>query len=53
MKLLNQTSRTYKKKKYSKNWVVIPNDLIEQLKWEKGTELEAEIKNNELIIKKK
>lgn len=52
MKLLKQTSRTYKEKEYVKHWVVIPNDLVKELNWKDGNELEAEIRNNELVIKK-
>jgi len=52
MRLLSQISREYKGNKYEKFWVVIPSKLIKQLKWKTGQDLEAEIKDNKLIIEK-
>ena len=52
MRLLSQISREYKGKNYKKFWIVVPNKLIEKLGWKKGQELEAEVKNEKLIIKK-
>jgi hypothetical protein len=52
MKLLQQKSRAYKEKEYTKHWIVIPNDLIKQLKWKAGDDLKTEIDNDMLIIKK-
>ena len=52
MRLLSQVSREYNDKKYEKFWVVIPNKLIEKLKWKKGEDLEAEVKGDKLIIEK-
>ncbi len=46
MKLLKQVSRKYKGTKYHKHWVVIPNSLIEVLKWDEGDELKGEVKKN-------
>lgn len=53
MKLQNQVSRKVGDTKYLKSWVVIPNKLLELLKWKTGQELEGEIKEDKLIIKKK
>lgn len=52
MRLLSHTSREYKGKKYEKFWIVIPNKLIEKLKWKRGQELEAEVKGDKLVIEK-
>jgi antitoxin component of MazEF toxin-antitoxin module len=52
MKLLKQVSRKYKGTSYHKHWVVISNELIEQLKWYEGDDLKAEVKNEKLIIHK-
>lgn len=51
MRLLSQKSREYKDKKYHKYWIVIPNKLIEGIGWEKGDDLEAEAKGENIIIK--
>ncbi|MBI2549860.1 AbrB/MazE/SpoVT family DNA-binding domain-containing protein [Candidatus Woesearchaeota archaeon] len=52
MRLLSQKSREYKGKDYHKFWIVIPNKLIEKLGWKQGDELEAEEKNDKLVIEK-
>jgi bifunctional DNA-binding transcriptional regulator/antitoxin component of YhaV-PrlF toxin-antitoxin module len=52
MKLQSHTSREYKGKEYQKFWVVIPNKIVEKLGWKTGTDLEADIKGNKLIIEK-
>lgn len=52
MRLIQQEHSKYKDRKYYKSWVVIPQKLIEQLRWKKGEELEAEVKGNKLIIAK-
>ncbi|MFH1591987.1 MAG: AbrB/MazE/SpoVT family DNA-binding domain-containing protein [Candidatus Woesearchaeota archaeon] len=52
MRLQSQVSREYKGNKYEKYWVVLPSKLVEKLKWKSGEELEAEIKDNKLIIEK-
>jgi antitoxin component of MazEF toxin-antitoxin module len=53
MKLLRQVSRKYGDTKYHKHWVIIPNDLIEKLGWDEGDELEADVKNDKLVMTKK
>jgi len=50
MKLQSQVSRKVGDTEYKKSWIVIPNKLLESLKWESGQELEGEIKGNKLII---
>lgn len=52
MKLLSQTSRTYKEKRYSKFWVIIPNKVIERIGWETGDSLELNVKGGKLVIEK-
>ena len=52
MRLLKQVSRKYKGTPYHKHWVVISNELIEQLKWDEGDDLKAEVKNEKLVIQK-
>lgn len=52
MRLLSQISREYKSHKYEKFWIIIPNHLIEKLKWKAGEDLEAEVKGDKLIIEK-
>ncbi len=53
MKLLQQEHSEYNGKKYYKNWVIIPQKIIEQLGWKKGDELEPNVKGNKLEINKK
>ena len=53
MKLQSQVSRTYNKTEYQKFWVVIPNKLLKLLNWKTGQDLEGEVKEDKLIIKKK
>jgi hypothetical protein len=52
MRLLSHKSREYKGKEYTKHWIVIPNKLVEKLKWKMGDELEAEVKDDKLVIEK-
>ncbi|MBN2102231.1 MAG: AbrB/MazE/SpoVT family DNA-binding domain-containing protein [Candidatus Aenigmarchaeota archaeon] len=52
MKLQSHISREYKGTKYEKYWIVIPNKMVEKLKWKTGEELEAEVKNGKLVIEK-
>lgn len=53
MKLQSQVSRKVGETEYIKSWVVIPNKILELLKWKSGQELDGEVKDNKLIIKKK
>ena len=52
MRLLKQKSREYKGTSYHKHWVVIPNELVEKLKWDEGDELKPSVKDKKLIIEK-
>ena len=52
MKLLSQKHSEYKGKQYKKFWIIIPNRLIEKLGWKEGTELNADLKNEKLVIEK-
>ena len=53
MRLLSQTSREYKGKKYEKFWIVVPSRIVKELMWKRGQNLEAEIKGDKLIIENK
>lgn len=53
MRLISQKHSEYKGKKYHKFWVVIPNKVIEKLRWKTGEELKADTKENKIIIEKK
>jgi len=52
MKLQKQLSRKVGDIEYAKWVLVIPSNMIEELKWREGQELEAEVKENKLIVKK-
>ncbi|MBI2522984.1 AbrB/MazE/SpoVT family DNA-binding domain-containing protein [Candidatus Woesearchaeota archaeon] len=52
MRLQSQISREYKGTKYEKFWIVIPSKIIEKLGWKSKQELNADLKNNKLIIQK-
>jgi antitoxin component of MazEF toxin-antitoxin module len=52
MKLQKQLSRKVGNTEYVKWVLVIPPNMIEELKWKEGQELEAEIKENNLVLKK-
>ncbi len=53
MKLQSQISRKVGETEYLKSWVVIPNKILEQLKWKSGQDLDGEVKDGKLIVKKK
>ena len=53
MRLLSQISRKYGDTEYEKFWVVIPSKILKLLGWKSGQELEPEVKERKLIIKKK
>ena len=52
MKLLKQVSRTYGKKTYHKHWIVIPNEIVKELRWNVGDDLRPTAKDKKLIIEK-
>ncbi len=52
MKLQKQLSRKVGDVEYAKWVLVIPPNIIGELKWREGQELEVEIKENKLVIKK-
>ncbi len=52
MKLQKQLSRKVGNVEYVKWVLVIPPNMIEELKWKEGQELEAKIKENKLVVKK-
>jgi bifunctional DNA-binding transcriptional regulator/antitoxin component of YhaV-PrlF toxin-antitoxin module len=53
MKLQKQLSRKSGDIEYPKFVTVIPPETVKQLNWKGGDELEAEIRNGVLCIKKK
>ena len=53
MKLQKQLSRKVGNTEYAKWVLVVPPTTIEELGWKEGRELEVEIKDNKLSIKKK
>ena len=53
MKVQEQTAKKVADKEYKKRWIVLPNSIFKLLKWKKGTELDYEIKDENLILKKK
>ena len=52
MKLQKQLSRKVGDIEYAKWVLVIPPNMIEELKWKEGQELETEIEDNKLVVKK-
>ena len=52
MKLQKHLSRKIGDVEYAKWVLVIPPSMIEELKWKEGQELEAEIKENKLVVRK-
>ena len=53
MKLQSQVSRKVGDTEYEKFWVVIPNKILKDLKWKSGQELDGEVKDGKLVVKKK
>lgn len=53
MKLVANKTREHKGVQYYKFFTVIPNKNIKELKWSGGEELETEVRNGELVIRKK
>ena len=53
MRLQKQLSRKVGSTEYAKWVIVIPPETIKELEWKEGQELEEEVKDNKLSIKKK
>jgi bifunctional DNA-binding transcriptional regulator/antitoxin component of YhaV-PrlF toxin-antitoxin module len=53
MRLQKQLSRKVGDIEYAKWVLVVPPKIIEELNWKEGQEVEAESKDNKLVIKKK
>ena len=53
MKLVANKSDEYNGKTYYKYIITIPSKNIKELKWNGGEELETEVRNGELIVRKK
>ena len=52
MKLQSQVSRKVGDTEYIKSWVVVPQEVLKQLDWKTGEELEVKAQNNKLVIEK-
>ncbi len=52
MQLQKQLNRIVENKEYSKYLLVVPPQVVEELQWKEGEELEHEVKNQSLIIRK-
>ena len=52
MQLQKQLNRVVNDKEYAKYLLVIPPEAVEQLKWKVGEELEHEVKDQTLIVRK-
>ena len=52
MKLQKQLSRKVGDVEYAKWVLVIPPNIVEELKWKEGQELKADVKENKLLIEK-
>ena len=52
MRLQKQLSRKVGNTEYAKWVLVVPPKIVEELKWKEGQELEGEIKDNKLVVKK-
>ncbi len=52
MRLILQKSRDYNGKAYYKSLIVVPSKIIKALDWKGGEELEAEIKDKRLVIRR-
>jgi len=52
MKLQRQVAYKYKEKTHYKYVIVIPQDIIEELKWNEGQELKTTISDSQLVIEK-
>jgi len=53
MKILRERSREYKGKTYFKHKVNIPENIIKEAGFELGEELDVEVKDGEVKLKKK
>lgn len=52
MKLQKQHSYEYEGKEHHKYVITIPKKVIEKVKWKAGDELEAQVRENYLVVKK-
>ena len=52
MKLQKQLSRKVGNIEYAKWVIVIPSETIKELEWKEGQDLETEVKDKKLTIKK-
>ena len=52
MQLQKQLNRKVDDKEYSKFLLVVPPQVVAELQWKEGEELEHEVKNQSLIIHK-
>ena len=50
VKLQKRFAYNYKDKDYYKHVITIPDEIIEQLSWEEGIEVEPKVQNDELVF---
>jgi hypothetical protein len=53
MKLQKHGSRKVEGKEYFKWTLVVPPDVVKELDWNEGTEVEPNVQKGNLVIKKK
>ena len=52
MRLQKQVNRIVDDKEYAKYVLVVPPDAVQKLQWREGEELEHEVKDEALIVRK-
>jgi bifunctional DNA-binding transcriptional regulator/antitoxin component of YhaV-PrlF toxin-antitoxin module len=52
MRLQKQVNRIVEDKEYAKYVVIVPPEDVEKLEWKEGEELEHEVKDQALVIRK-
>jgi hypothetical protein len=50
VKLQKRFAYKYKDKEYFKHIITIPDEIVEQLGWKEGIEIEPKVENNELVF---
>jgi bifunctional DNA-binding transcriptional regulator/antitoxin component of YhaV-PrlF toxin-antitoxin module len=50
VKLQKRFAYKYKDKEHYKHIIIIPDEIVEQLGWKEGIEIEPKVKDNELVL---
>ena len=53
MQLQKQLSRRIGNTEYAKYVIVVPPNIVKELKWKDGEELDIKVKGDQLLIKRK